>query len=265
MLFIKNTIKKSTGKKGHQQWHALFKCKYCGNIVEKLKSNGLKQKSCGCKKSYGHGMSYTRQNRIWSDMKSRCDNPKNNSYKWYGAKGITYDKKWETFEGFWEDMQVGYKDNLTIDRKDNTKNYCKDNCQWLTKSENSGKDSKGKTQGEEWVQKRTSLLIKVDEKCLDEIYQKIKNGSYLYDLLPEFGVSIESVENASKRYAKPFPPNYLKPRKAHNKLDFKVIEKVDELIKKDSISISKACKKVGVSTTTYYNRKKELNENQANQ
>lgn len=36
-------------------------------------------------------------------------------------------------------MQATYKPGLTLDRINNEKGYCKDNCQWLTRSENSKK------------------------------------------------------------------------------------------------------------------------------
>lgn len=72
--------------------------------------------------------------QVWSHIKSRCDNPKDKSYKDYGAKGITYISKWNTYEGFAEDMLVGYKQGLTIDRKDCYKNYEPSNCRWVTLS-----------------------------------------------------------------------------------------------------------------------------------
>lgn len=82
-----------------------------------------------------HGMWQTRQYRIWVNMRTRCTNPKANNYHNYGGRGITYDPKWETFEGFWEDMQEGYSDELTLDRIDNDGNYCKENCKWITMKE----------------------------------------------------------------------------------------------------------------------------------
>ena len=73
-------------------------------------------------------------------MKARCNNPNNVSYRYYGGRGITYCDKWETFTGFWEDMKNSWKQDYTIDRIDSNKNYCKENCQWLNRSEHARKD-----------------------------------------------------------------------------------------------------------------------------
>lgn len=85
-------------------------------------------------KGFKHGFRYTRQYDVWRGMKRRCDNPKSKDYIFYGGKGITYDQKWKTFEGFWEDMQEGYSDDLELDRIDTSKNYCKENCRWENSS-----------------------------------------------------------------------------------------------------------------------------------
>lgn len=68
----------------------------------------------------------------WSNMKRRCNN-KND--KDYGGRGISYDKKWEDFMGFYEDMFSTYKNGLTLDRIDNNGNYCKSNCRWATRKQ----------------------------------------------------------------------------------------------------------------------------------
>jgi len=93
--------------------------------------------SCGCynkEKRTTHGMYETRQYQCWADMKTRCDCKENKFYDYYGGRGISYCDKWKTFEGFWEDMQDDYSDDLTINRRDNDKGYSKDNCRWDTKS-----------------------------------------------------------------------------------------------------------------------------------
>jgi len=78
-----------------------------------------------------HGMSDTRQYYIWRSMKQRVENPKRKDYPQYGGRGILYDPLWRNFINFWEDMFVGYSDNLTLDRIDPNKNYCKENCRWI--------------------------------------------------------------------------------------------------------------------------------------
>lgn len=69
---------------------------------------------------------------IWASMKGRCSNPKSPAYKWYGAKGITCDPKWNSFEGFYADMAKSYSPELTLDRINGTQGYSKENCRWAT-------------------------------------------------------------------------------------------------------------------------------------
>jgi len=72
----------------------------------------------------------------WYGLKRRCDCPNQTGYERYGGRGITYDPKWSTFEGFYEDMGDRPGPNYDLDRIDNDGNYCKENCRWITHLEN---------------------------------------------------------------------------------------------------------------------------------
>lgn len=101
------------------------------------------------------GQSRGRLYRIWENMKRRCYDETFEAYKNYGKKGVQVCSEWlNAFEGFfvWA-MANGYRDNLTIDRIDVDGNYEPNNCQWITRSENTKKswrDRKCKTNEKGW-------------------------------------------------------------------------------------------------------------------
>lgn len=123
------------------QWFCLCTC---GNICA-VRASAIvsgKTKSCGCIKSKSlkdskitHGMTKTKQYRSWSAMMQRCYNEKNTSYDYYGGRGIYVCEKWKDFSGFWEDMRVDYIDGMTLERLDLNSPYNRENCTWISKSQ----------------------------------------------------------------------------------------------------------------------------------
>lgn len=126
-----NKLKILDEKREDKTTHCLCLCD-CGNKKWLPKADVKRGhvKSCGCLRLK---MFHTPQYKVWATMKQRCNNKNDKGYKNYGGRGITYDKKWETFAGFWEDMEKGYNPELFIDRIDNNDNYYKENCRWVTR------------------------------------------------------------------------------------------------------------------------------------
>lgn len=73
--------------------------------------------------------------KVWSGMKTRCTNEKRKDYVRYGGLGISYTPTWEDFNAFCADMLESYRPGLWLDRRDGTKDYCKENCRWITPTE----------------------------------------------------------------------------------------------------------------------------------
>lgn len=144
-VFYRLTIIEFTERvKGRQL--ARFRCE-CGNIAVLQLSHVMygTTKSCGCfqaesrlKQSTIHGhLSDRKQSGTytsWQSMLNRCSNKKWHSYHRYGGRGITVCERWLDFTNFLADM--GQRPNgTTLDRRDNDRNYEKDNCCWATRRE----------------------------------------------------------------------------------------------------------------------------------
>ena len=71
---------------------------------------------------------------IWMSMKQRCYDKNNPKYKNYGEKGINIYEEWKNdFHSFekWS-LENGYEKHLTIERRNIDKDYCPENCTWIT-------------------------------------------------------------------------------------------------------------------------------------
>ena len=178
-------LERAENKYGRTAW----KCKCdCGNYKE-VTSHDLKLqkiKSCNCLwrenlKSFAennkgkekHLKSRTSIYSTWRDMKLRCYNPKNISYKNYGKKEIKVCDEWLDKEnGFlnfynWA-INNGYDENKTrkeqsLDRIDVNGNYEPNNCRWVTMKvqQNNRKNNK-------------IIFYKNNKYTLSELSEKLK-------------------------------------------------------------------------------------------
>lgn len=113
----------------------LIRCAHCNTELEVLKGNYKVGKRCSNCRNIKHGSSATKLYKVFTSMKQRCENPKIEGYSRYGGKGVKV-----LFKDFAEFEQWatnnGYKEGLTIDRRDSSGNYEPDNCRWISASLN---------------------------------------------------------------------------------------------------------------------------------
>lgn len=119
-------------------WKCLCDCgRYTTVMIGNLTSGNTQSCGCGHDGNPTHKQTKTRLFNIWQKMKERCSCPTNDAYINYGARGICVCDEWKNdflcFKKWAEEN--GYKDNLTIERKNVNENYCPENCCWIPKGE----------------------------------------------------------------------------------------------------------------------------------
>lgn len=136
---------------GRKHWirAALVVCD-CGSPMKAVQLSVLGKlvNSCGCNQgSPKHGMQGTPEYRAWADAKQRCYNPNHKRYSRYGARGIYMCDEWlNSFEAFYAYMGPRPSPAHTLERKDNDKPYCPENCVWAIWDE-------------QWRTRSTSLIV----------------------------------------------------------------------------------------------------------
>ena len=118
--------------------YGLYQCGYCGKEFETQVSSIHRgsTKSCSCLGGVTtHGLESNRFYDTWKNILKRCNNPKNKSYKNYGARGITVCEEWLDVRNFvsWAERTHPNIEGVSLDRIDNDGNYEPSNCRWADK------------------------------------------------------------------------------------------------------------------------------------
>lgn len=137
--FGKWTVERKAGNtpRGAALWHCACECGSAASVPGGDLRSG-KSLSCGCAGSRAnigalnrtHGQTNTALYTCWKNMRSRCD-PETGRDN-YAGRGIRVCQEWEEFATFlkWAES-AGYREGLTIERKDVSGNYEPGNCTWI--------------------------------------------------------------------------------------------------------------------------------------
>lgn len=118
-----------------------------------------------------HGEAHkTTEWRVWTKIKERCYNQNHVFYKNYGGRGIKVCERWlVSYLNFLEDMGRKPEGCTSIDRIDNDRDYCKENCRWSTDKEQANNRRSNKMlkyQGETLTMAQLADKIGMDQHTL---------------------------------------------------------------------------------------------------
>lgn len=132
--------REGSDKEGKAMWRCSCTCGTVRLVRGKTLRNG-DITNCGCLKKARfmamvtkHGLCTSHEYKSWYGMLTRCNNPNQKSFKYYGGRGITVCESWKEFKNFIHDMGRAPK-GYSIDRIDNEKGYFKENCRWASDKE----------------------------------------------------------------------------------------------------------------------------------
>lgn len=183
-----------------------FEAKKNTQIFCSVKCSSINQQSCQDKNN-----TKTRLHQIWSNMKTRCNNPNFQFYEDYGGRGIKVCKEWkDSFVTFYDwALNNGYSNELTLDRINVNNNYEPNNCRWATKQEqaNNRRDNRFLTYNNEtlsigqWA-KKVGLSWDILDWRLRNVWTleqslftpKMKNQYKTKDNVPKQNIDFEQIK-----------------------------------------------------------------------
>jgi hypothetical protein len=115
--------------------------------------------------------------KIWKDMRKRCFNKNCKAYSDYGGRGITICPDWSDFLVFYRDLGPRPSQTHSIERVDNNGIYCKDNCRWATRAEqttNTRRNHYLSFNGETKHLSEWARTVGLSEDCLERRLNKLK-------------------------------------------------------------------------------------------
>ncbi len=114
--------------------------------------------------------------RVWTNMLTRCNNPKVASYRYYGARGVSVCERWSSFENFLADMGRRPSPKHSLDRKDNDGNYEPNNCRWATRIEQANNTSRNRHITIDEETKTLAEWLEIYSLLRETFYQRLRRG-----------------------------------------------------------------------------------------
>lgn len=175
----------------------------CGKQI-RVRSRALltgNTRSCGCLLSDSsrermtgikNPLCHTKLGSIYTEILQRCYNENNDSYEYYGGRGISVCEEWldkqSGMENFYNwAIENGYEEGLTIDRKDNNGNYEPSNCRWTdrfvqARNQRIRKDNTSGYKGVSYDKRRKKwkAFLYRKNKLVDKKYFDKKEEAILY-------------------------------------------------------------------------------------
>ena len=151
-VFTRLTVLERVKSQGPPRWRCQCECGGVSVVTGGHLNSGM-VRSCGClrrengenlrgkrPKSWRHGLMKHPLYRVWAGLCRRCENPKERSFEYYGARGVKVCEAWrhapEAFIAWALERGWTPENRLVVARRGDAGDYSPENCEMISKSEN---------------------------------------------------------------------------------------------------------------------------------